>query len=69
MVPDSGTTLTALKVVRFLDNQIEKAIFGESRDNNKHVFRSRRQWFSNLLLYITELLISETLFVELNFNT
>jgi len=46
MVPDLGTTLNALKVVRFLDNQIEKAIFGESRDNNKHFSRSRRQWFS-----------------------
>lgn len=43
MVPDLGTTLNALKVVRFLDNQIEKAIFGESRDNNKHFSRSRRQ--------------------------
>lgn len=42
MLPDPRTALTLLKVVKIIDNQIEKKIFGEDRNNNKNLSKSRK---------------------------
>lgn len=52
MLPDPRTALTLLKVVKIIDNQIEKKIFGEDRNNKKTSQNQGNSVFQFLLLYM-----------------